>query len=311
MNGVETLAAMAASHAAFELGLLRALHEASGTAAQLAARLGANARGIARVLDVLVAADLVERTGEIYSLGRILRDDVEALPTGFEGALRVFEHVPVLARTGEPLARMDGTSEQRASAYSEVVGGLAAAWADAARDVARALAPIGGTILDVGAGAGVWSLALAEVSPDARVVALDFPPVLARFRERAAALGLAGRIETVEGSWFETVWPRAELAVLANVLHLEEAPAARRLLGRACEIAPRVAIVDVLDGADAAARRRHATYQLHLAARTRAGVAHPRAALTRWLDELGYVIEREIPARVEVTSLSCLVARRR
>ena len=310
-NGMEWVAVMAASHAAFELGLVRALHDAPGTAAQLAARVGADARALGRVRDMLAAVDIVERTGETYALARAIRDHLDAQPTGFANGVRVFEHVTAFARTGEPLARMDGTTQQRADAYTDVVGGLAAAWADAARDVARALAPVAGTILDVGAGSGVWSLALAELSPDARVIAIDFPAVLARFRERAVAIGIADRTRTIEGSWFETVWPRADLAILANVLHLEEAPGARRLLGRACEIAPRVAIIDVLDGPDPAARRRHAAYQLHLAARTRAGTAHGRAALTRWLDELGYAIEREIPARVETTSLTCLVASRR
>ncbi len=222
--------------------------------------------------------------------------------------MRLFQHVTTFARTGEPIATMDGTEGQRAAAYSNVVDGLGAAWTEAARDIARALGPVTGTILDLGAGSGVWSLALAELSPDARVVAVDLAPVLDRFRERAMRLGLAARATTLEGSWFEMALPRADLAVLGNVLHLEEAPGARRLLARAAEIAPRIIIIDVLDGPDLAARRRHAAYQLHLAARTRAGVAHRGENLLRWLGELGYTVDRELPARTEATALTCLLA---
>jgi hypothetical protein len=279
MMALEVLARLAASKAALDLGLVRQLWEVPLTAAELAGRTGCARRGLERVLDVLATTELLVRDGDRYGLAPALRDELIAAPGGFERTLALFEHVARFARTGEPVAAMDGTDHQRAAAYQELVGGLGEMWERAAEDVARAIAPVTGTIVDLGAGSGVWSLAIAARSPEARVVAIDFGPVLARFAERAARLGFADRASAIECSWFEVALPAADLAVLANVLHLERAAGARRLLARIAEVAPRIAIIDVLDGPDAAARSRHAAYSLHLAARTRAGTAHRRDAI--------------------------------
>jgi SAM-dependent methyltransferase len=69
-----------------------------------------------------------------------------------------------------------------------------------------------GRLLDLGSGTGTGAIGLAQRYPDAEVVALDVSPVsLARVRAKAADLGLAQRVRTVEADldagWPDLGWP--------------------------------------------------------------------------------------------------------
>ncbi|MBL7256460.1 class I SAM-dependent methyltransferase [Paractinoplanes lichenicola] len=62
-------------------------------------------------------------------------------------------------------------------------------------------------VIDLGAGSGTGSLALARELPGARVTAVDVSPeMLAHLRARAAAEGLGDRIRTVEAD-LDQPWP--------------------------------------------------------------------------------------------------------
>ena len=57
-------------------------------------------------------------------------------------------------------------------------------------------------ILDVGTGTGLWSLAMARRLRHAKVVAVDFPQVLANhFFKRAEQLDCRERVEALEGGY--------------------------------------------------------------------------------------------------------------
>jgi SAM-dependent methyltransferase len=77
-------------------------------------------------------------------------------------------------------------------------------------------------VLDLGAGTGTGTIALARCFAGADVVAVDqSPEMLARIRSRAAALGLAGRVTTVQAD-LDRAWPAIEpvdVAWASNVMH--------------------------------------------------------------------------------------------
>lgn len=81
-------------------------------------------------------------------------------------------------------------------------------WTDALTWVRRAAAGDGpGRILDLGAGSGVGTIALAQRFAGAEVIAVDVSePMLSRIRAKALDLGLADRIRTVPAD-LDVGWP--------------------------------------------------------------------------------------------------------
>jgi SAM-dependent methyltransferase len=77
-------------------------------------------------------------------------------------------------------------------------------------------------IIDLGAGTGTATLALARQRPDASVIAVDVSgPMLEKIRHKAGALGVADRVVTVQAD-LDQPWPvigPADLVWAANSLH--------------------------------------------------------------------------------------------
>src|SRR6476646_4868078 len=78
-------------------------------------------------------------------------------------------------------------------------------------------------VIDVGAGTGTATLALARKLPDAEVIALDVDEqMLKHIQDKARASGLADRIRTVQAD-LDQAWPdgmkTADLVWAANSLH--------------------------------------------------------------------------------------------
>jgi SAM-dependent methyltransferase len=90
-------------------------------------------------------------------------------------------------------------------------------------------------VLDVGSGPGVAACRLAELLPDARVLAVDgAEPLLAMARERAVRLGVVDRFTTREVSLPDGLadLPPADLVWVSGVVHhLPDPVAALRSLG--------------------------------------------------------------------------------
>ena len=317
LRDVQALAAALA--AAEETGLIAALAQHPASATDLSARCSIDARACACVLDVFEAFDLTSREGDRYRVGpELIERSTRPLPLG-EKELELWQHAPIFLRTGTPLLTMDAAPEAREQIYRDVVSSLGSVFAAAADHLAGRCDLTPGSILDLGCGSGVWSLAIARRLPSARVTGLDLPSVVDQFRARAAALGIDYRIDTIEGDMHSVALPddQWELAIIANVLRLEPVERARALIKRgvaALRPGGSLLIVDALASGSAAAERARAVYGLHLAMRTHLGRVHTAGEIRQWMEQAGCEPASEIvfDERLMATgALGALVARKK
>jgi SAM-dependent methyltransferase len=316
--GVPVLAVVAAQRA----GLLTALLEAPRTPEEFAAALGLDPAATRLVLNVLTHCGAAVHDAGRYDASAALRDRARNAPGGVGLHLALLDHIPELLAEGKPLLAMDGTLEERGRHYAQVAAGLGRWYPAAAAELAAALdaEPYRsrwrtGEVLDLGAGSGVWSLAIARRRPDAHVTAVDLPPVIEGLRANAEDLGLGSRVTPVGGSYFGEGLPvgSCDVAIVANVLHLETPSDAERLVRRAAAaVRPggTVVVVDILGSGRYETDATRAMYALFLAARTAHGRMYDRAEAEGWLAAAGLTDTRPVELPSAPPHFTCLAALR-
>jgi SAM-dependent methyltransferase len=282
----EAFAAAAALQTAGRLGVLARLDGGPATATELAGACAISERGARLVLGALAGLGLAEGAG-----GGTWR---AALPdlAGLAGTARIWAHLDEALRENRPPVSGD-TPDGAAALYPEVVGHLGAMLAGVAERAATLLPP-GARVLDAGAGAAPWSLAVAARDPSCAITAVDLPAVVPATRRAVRDVGLQRQFRFLAGDLFQVELGRGvyDLAIAGNLCHLFDEAANRRLLGRlygALRPGGTLAIVDVIpDGHEQPRPRWVALYELGLLLRTAGGRVHPLAAYHGWLCDAGF-----------------------
>ena len=257
----DALHAAAAISAAHRLGVLAILGADPVRPEDVAARCQLDVNGVVVLLEALAAMGLVDSAAD--GRFRTAVPGLRALGTLSDSGNLLADAIP----SGRAPLECDvptGASD----VYPDTVTHLATLVGPAAEAVAECLDGGDGAaqVLDVGAGAAPWSLAVARRDPRCRVTALDLPGVLTTTQEAVAAAGCSDQFRYLAGDIFTVSLGRSayDLVLLGNLCHLFDAPTNRRLLRRlrpALRSGGRVAVVDVLPSAtDPASRRSVALY---------------------------------------------------
>jgi SAM-dependent methyltransferase len=301
----EAVAAAAAVRTAERLGALARLDGGRVTAAELAVACAISERGARRLLAALAGLGLAESVG-----GGAWR---AALPdlAGVASMPRMWAHLDGALREGRPLVRGD-TPDGAAAFYPGAVGYIGTMLA-AAAEQAASLLPAAARVLDAGAGAAPWSLAVAARDPACLVTAVDLPAVVPATRRAVTDADRERQFRFLAGDLFGVELGRGayDLAIAGNLCHLFDQAANRRLLGRlydALRPGGALAVVDVMPD-EQPTRRWVALYELGLLLRTASGGVHPLAAYLGWLHDAGF----EPPERhclVDEAQAMLLVARK-
>jgi len=292
--------------AAHRSGLLAALLAGPGRPAELAASLGLDERATRLVLNVLLVYGAVEADGHEFratpELSRIDRDHPGAVGTDLD----LFDHVPTFLRTGKPLLKVDGSERERSRNFVQVAPRLRLLYQPAARELASLLRPEladAPAVLDVGAGSGVWSLALLDIVPGTRLTAIDLPDVAGLLREHVAAREDRDRVDVIGASYFDVVLPDRsfDVVILGNVLHLEPPARAQRLVRLAAEaLRPGglLVVVDALAHPPYEVERRRALYAMELAMRSASGRTYSADDISGWARGCGLtgLRQRKLPS---------------
>ena len=95
------------------------------------------------------------------------------------------------------------------------------------------------TILDVGGGTGIYSIALLQKHPDLRAIIFDRAEVLKVAREMGQEYGVLDRMQLLPGDMFtDNLPPSADLILLSNILHDWDIPQCQALINRCAAALP-------------------------------------------------------------------------
>jgi len=222
---------------AVSLGLFEALAEGPADAGSLAARLGAAADPLERLLDACVGMALLDKRDGAYANQPVaetyLCDRSPLSLTGYvlysnEALFPMWAHLEDAVREGTP--RWTQTFGWQGSLFDHFFktdarrrhflrgmhgfGQLSSGPVVAAFDLSRYR-----RMADLGGATGHLAITACERYPQLRAVVFDLPPVIAMARDYVAASAARVRIELAAGDFFRDALPAADLYSLGRILH--------------------------------------------------------------------------------------------
>lgn len=212
---------------AVKLGVFDLLSEGSQTAQHIAQRLGGDRRAWEVFLDALVAMRVVTKRARQYANTRLARRFLVSTSPEYAGHQLLFEdcHWELWGKLaqrlllGRPLGQRS-VFHTDAGATALLLEGLHRDALRIAPGLARAL-DLGGArnLLDVGGGAGTFSVSFCKENPRLRATIFDLPNALHVARRVAAECGLKDRIELIKGDFMTDPLPGTyDVAFVSNVL---------------------------------------------------------------------------------------------
>jgi len=305
--------------AAVRHGIFDLLDTSPLTAEQVAAETKTSRRGVKAILEALVAFQFLQRKGEPFALTPESATFLVSTKPAYYGML--FGHISgqllpawiqltEIVRTGRPAAKVNNRKAGPAF-FAKFVEALFPLSFPAANALGRhlgvpeAAAPF--SVLDIGAGSGVWGIGVAGQSPHGRIHAVDWPDVLKVTKRIAKRHGLHKRLTAAPGDFFEADFGRGHrVATVGHILHSEGRERSQRLLKKIHKaLAPSgtIAIQEFMPNDDRTGPPNALIFAVNMLVNTEAGDTFTFAEMSQWLRAAGF----KNPRLLDVPSVSPLV----
>jgi 3-hydroxy-5-methyl-1-naphthoate 3-O-methyltransferase len=280
---------------------------------QLAEATGTSRRGLAAIANALVGlAFLSKDSEENYSLTAESSAFLVSTKPSFQGGIIRHTSEQLLPNwlklnqavaTGKPV-RSVNEEKQGGEFFHEFVADLFPMNYPIARELAAHLDLASGgpaTVLDLAAGSGVWSIALAQSAGQVRVTAVDWPEVIDVTRRTAAKFGLEDRYTFVAGDLLQADFGSGHAAAtLGHILHSEGERRSKSLLAKTFDaLAPggTIAIAEFLVDADRRGPLGGLLFAVNMLVNTDEGGTYSFDEISAWLIEAGFVEPRLLPVK--------------
>ena len=230
--------------AAIRHGVFNVLDEGAKTLEEVCAETRTARRGVRAILNALVGLGLLAKDDEErYALTPESATFLVSGKPGFHGGFFLLTSDPMLSewrklheivRSGRPAQHINRVQDGVPFflRFVEEIFPIhypAAQRLGEALGVPKAAGPL--SVLDLAAGSGVWSVALAQQSPHVRVTAVDWAGVIPITRKVTARHGVADRFRFVEGDLLEADFGSGHaIATAGHILHSEGEDRSRLLL---------------------------------------------------------------------------------
>jgi SAM-dependent methyltransferase len=280
---------------AVELDLFSAIGDGA-TAAEVASRLSADARGTECLLHALAALGLLEKRAGAFHNGPVAaRFLCAGAPDDRRGALlhnaalwHRWSALTECVRTGRPAER--GARDER-----DLAAFIAAMHANSTQRAPALIAALDLSgvrrVLDVGGGSGGYAIALARAVPGARIEVLDLADVVPLTARYVADAGVADRVRTRVGDLnADDFGAGYDLVLISAICHMNGPAGNADLIRRAARaLVPggRVAVLDHVLAPDRTAPVAGAIFAVNMLVNTEAGGNYTEAEYFGWMRDAG------------------------
>ncbi|MBV9790739.1 MAG: methyltransferase [Chloroflexi bacterium] len=247
--------------AGVKLGVFDALHPRPLTAADLAARIDANERGVTVLLETLIALGYVAKKGDRYSNTAMTRkwlvsSSRSSIVHGYVywGTIlqELWVNLEESIRTGQPhtnLYEWLATRPDTARAFQQWMEAITRL--NAGEILGKFKLQSGARrVIDIGGGHAMYSIALCQRYPQLTSVVIDAPEALTIAEETVAAVKLSHRITLRASNFLEDdLGEGYDVALLFNIVHGLHTAQNRLLVQRvadALRVGGQIAIVEQL-----------------------------------------------------------------
>lgn len=282
---------------AFELGLFSWLGDKALTGPRLADLAGVEPRACERLLNALCALGLVIKTRGSFRNAKIARERLVPGRPRFRAGLahsagqwRSWSTLSEAVRRGTAVGvRPAASDEKRRRGFIAAMDERAAAQAPRIvrlLDLANVRRS-----LDIGAGSGAYSLALARAKKNLRATAFDLPEVLDLTREYVRRAGLLRRFAFVAGDFNSDGFGAGyDLALLSAIVHMNDAGQNQRLIARAAAAlnpGGQLVVQDFIMRPDRTRPAAGALFALNMLVATARGDSYTAAEIGSWMRAAG------------------------
>lgn len=269
---------------------------------------GASKRGLTAILNVLVGLNLLAKDPDgTFSLTPESSGFLVSSKPGFQGGIlrhcrEGWLRLNEIVATGRPYRALNQEGSG-GEFFTKFVKDLFPMNYPAAQVLARNL-PIDGIgdssirVLDLGAGSGVWGIAIAQNFKNVHVTAVDWSEVIPVARDMVERFGLADRFSFVEGDLLSAAFGAGyQVATLGHVLHSEGTDRSRVLLRKtfdALASGGTIAIAEFLVNSDRTGPLSGLMFALNMLVNTDNGDAYSLKEIESCLSDAGFIDSRAI-----------------
>jgi predicted nicotinamide N-methyase len=294
----------AAIRAALELDIFSGIAAGDDTTETLAARCGADPRGMRVLCDYLTVSGFLYKSSGHYVLTADSATFLDRASPAYCGGsleflldreqMRAFDDLAAVVRKGGTVMDHGGALAPGHPMWVRFARAMAPMMALPAKHIAEQFVneqrPV--RVLDIAAGHGLFGIAVAKHNPQARVVALDWPNVLPVAMENAERAGVRDRYDTIAGSAFDADYGTGYDAILlTNFLHHFDPDTIERLLRKvrgALAHGGKVVALEFVPDDNRVSPPVPASFSLVMLASTPKGDAYTHAELDRMFRNAGF-----------------------
>jgi ubiquinone/menaquinone biosynthesis C-methylase UbiE len=289
------------------------LEDGAKTPEQVAEKTGASARALRILMNALVGLNLLKKNRQgKYSLtpesAAFLLSKNPGTHAGFFGTITPqiisrWLRLSDIVRQGRPAVAVNQETEGT-EFFSQLVENIIPLSYPPAQKLADHLkvAKINNHIrvLDLGAGSGIWGIALAQKSPRVRVTAVDWAGMIPTTKRITQKFGVGDRFNYVEGDLLEANFGSGyDIAILGHILHSEGEDRSRQLLAktfRALKPGGTIAIAEWLVNDHRTKPLPSLMFAVQMLVNTEEGDTFSFNEIRNWLEETGFKKVRKVEA---------------